>query len=379
VTPTINWSNPANITYGTPLNSTQLDASASNPVSGTNVNGTFNYTPLSGTVLSVGTHTLNTTFTPTDSANYTKASANVSINVTPATPITAGSVLSVGTHILTATFTPTDTITYTPTLTWTPNPLPSIVYGTPLSTAQLDATATYNGQPVPGNFVYTDPIGTPQTSGSGGLIQNSITVTPAVPVLTIQKSAHPTSYDTAGQTITYTYTVTNSGNGDISAPITVTDDKAGTVPIQSSGILSPGSNITGTATYKITDADINTGSVTNVAYATGSINNQPITSPQNIVNVHYEQLTNRVSNNGDYCGVVVPISPGPMMYNSPMSSPMYSSPMYSNEPNGYGSESSDTTEVPNSKSSGHKAKAHLSKHKHKHHTTKHHKTGKKIT
>jgi len=32
-TPTITWSNPANITYGTPLSSTQLNASASNPVS----------------------------------------------------------------------------------------------------------------------------------------------------------------------------------------------------------------------------------------------------------------------------------------------------------------------------------------------------------
>jgi uncharacterized repeat protein (TIGR01451 family) len=94
--------------------------------------------------------------------------------------------------------------------------------------------------------------------------------------LTIQKSAYPTSYDSVGQTITYSYQITNSGNVDISAPITVTDDKAGTVPIQNSGTLRPGSSVTGTATYKITDADINTGSVTNLASATGSFNNQPI-------------------------------------------------------------------------------------------------------
>ena len=79
-------------------------------------------------------------------------------------------------------------------------------------------------------------------------------------------------FDNVGETITYTYTVTNSGNIDISAPITVTDDKFGTVTIQNGGTLSPGSSITGTSTYKITDADINTGSVTNLAYATGSIN-----------------------------------------------------------------------------------------------------------
>ena len=45
--------------------------------------------------------------------------------------------------------------------------------------------------------------------------------------------------------------------------------KAGMVSIQNSGILSPGSSVTGTATYKITDADINTGSVINLASAAG--------------------------------------------------------------------------------------------------------------
>ena len=49
LTPTISWSNPADITYGTALSSTQLDASASVP-------GTFVYTPPSGTVLEVGSN-----------------------------------------------------------------------------------------------------------------------------------------------------------------------------------------------------------------------------------------------------------------------------------------------------------------------------------
>ena len=373
ITPKITWSNPANRIYGTALNSTQLDASTSVP-------GTFVYTPTSGTKLSVGMHTLNTTFTPTDIANYTTASASVLINVTPGTPITVGSILGVGTHILTATFTPTDTITYTPTLTWTPNPLASIVYGTPLSITQLDATAAYNRQTVPGNFVYTDPIGTAETSGSGGIIQNSITVTPNVQnaALTIQKSAYPTSYDDVGQIIRYTYNVTNSGNVGISAPITVTDEKVGTVSIQNSGILSPSSSVTGTATYKITDADINTGSVTNAAYAKGSFNNNPISSPLTVALVHYKQPAKKEEHNGDrdnyggpgyggYGGAVIPM----------ISGPMYGSPMFSGEPNGYISGPS-TTETLNSESNVHKAKAHLSKHKHehKHHTTKHHKTGK---
>jgi len=64
-----------------------------------------------------------------------------------------------------------------------------------------------------------------------------------------------------------------------------------------------------------------TGSVTNLASATGSFNNQPIFSPQNIVTVRYKQPTNDIAHNGGfdnggYGGAVVPI---PMMHSSPMS------------------------------------------------------------
>ena len=56
------------------MSNTQLNASASVP-------GSFVYDPASGTVLSAGTHTLKVIFTPTDTANYTNAIANVTINV----------------------------------------------------------------------------------------------------------------------------------------------------------------------------------------------------------------------------------------------------------------------------------------------------------
>jgi hypothetical protein len=204
------------------------------------------------------------------------------------------------------------------------------------------------------------------------LIFNSIVGPIRIPygnaALTVIKSAYPTSYDDVGQTITYHYTVTNSGNIDISAPITVTDDKFGTVSIQNSGILSPGSSITGTSTYKITDADINAGSVTNAAYAKGSFNSQPISSPLTVALVRYKQPTNDKDNNGrydngDYGGALAPVVPLPVMS---------SSPMYGNEPYG-------PTEIQNSESNVHKTKAHLSKHKHKHkhHSTKHHKNREK--
>ena len=295
----------------------------------------------------------------------------------------------------------------TPTITWN-NP-DDIVYGTPLSNDQLDASASdpISRAILPGTYVYIPPLGKVLSVGQHQLLSVSFAPTDTVhynsatgtahinvipippvpnPALKITKKASPSSYDHVGQTITYTYTITNSGNVDIKGSINVTDDKVGTVSIQGSGILSPGSSVTGTATYKITDADINTGSVTNLAYATDSSNNQPIISPINIVIIHYKHPTNNINNNG---GSNDGFGPGPMMGGPMMGSPMMggpgpmmggpgpmmSGPIYGNEPYGYGSELSGTTEVPNSDSNGHKTKAHLSKHKHKNHS-KHHKTKK---
>jgi sugar lactone lactonase YvrE len=99
VTPTITWTTPAAITYGTALSSAQLDATAS-------VAGGFSYNPPLGTVLSVGQHTLSATFTPTDATDYTSATATVSITVTRATPavkVTPSSASISATQALTVT------------------------------------------------------------------------------------------------------------------------------------------------------------------------------------------------------------------------------------------------------------------------------------
>ncbi len=73
-TPQITWANPAAISHGTRLSSTQLNAKA-------NVAGRFVYSPAAGTVLSTGTHTLTATFTPSYAADYNSATATVSITV----------------------------------------------------------------------------------------------------------------------------------------------------------------------------------------------------------------------------------------------------------------------------------------------------------
>jgi len=84
--PTLTWTNPANITYGTALSGTQLNATAT--YSSTNVPGTLTYSSPSGAVLNAGnSQTLSVTFTPNDTNSFLPVTTNVAINVLKA-PLT---------------------------------------------------------------------------------------------------------------------------------------------------------------------------------------------------------------------------------------------------------------------------------------------------
>jgi len=72
--PTLTWATPAAISFGTALSSTQLDATAAVP-------GAFVYTPAAGSIPSVGNDTLAVVFTPTDTTDYTTATASVTLLV----------------------------------------------------------------------------------------------------------------------------------------------------------------------------------------------------------------------------------------------------------------------------------------------------------
>jgi hypothetical protein len=132
-TPTITWVTPAAISYGTKLSGTQLDASST-------VAGTFAYSPASGTVLGVGNNSLTATFTPTNTTDYTTATASVTLTVNKGTPA----------------------------ITW--GAPKAITYGTALSATQLDATAT-----VAGTFAYSPAAGTVLSAGQQTL---NVTFTP---------------------------------------------------------------------------------------------------------------------------------------------------------------------------------------------------------
>ena len=138
--PMITWATPVAITFGTALNATHLNATASVP-------GVFVYSPTLGTVLNAGNQTLTATFTPADTVNYAGAIAQQTISVGKIAPVLSwvapspinygtaldstqlnaatgsvagtfsyspgpGAVLGIGAQTLTATFTPIDTVNY---------------------------------------------------------------------------------------------------------------------------------------------------------------------------------------------------------------------------------------------------------------------------
>lgn len=143
------------------------------------------------------------------------------------------------------------------------------VAGTEPAYATIDNTATaagdYNGDPVVSNTATVN-----------------VDVAPALPALEVTKIATPDNNVAAGTTVTYTYTVRNSGNqtltnvslndvhtGSGTAPeptneILTTDANAandstdGTANDGVWSTLAPGDVITLTSTYTITQTDVDT-------------------------------------------------------------------------------------------------------------------------
>src|SRR3954451_10138850 len=87
----------------------------------------------------------------------------------------------------------------------------------------------------------------------------------------IDKTSPDTAYAAIGDVLHYSYLVTNSGNVTLPGPFSVTDDKATDESCPATVSVAPGASISCTATYAVTQADLDVGSVTNVASATDGI------------------------------------------------------------------------------------------------------------
>lgn len=96
---------------------------------------------------------------------------------------------------------------------------------------------------------------------------NSASDTDGLNLLTIDKTATENHYDTLGTIIHYNYKLTNSGTSVLNAPFTVTDDRTTATCPPTPASLSPGDSLNCTAEYTIVQDDIDSGSITNHAYA----------------------------------------------------------------------------------------------------------------
>jgi hypothetical protein len=301
-TPTITWTPPADITYGTALSTTQLDASA-------DANGLFTYTPPSGTVLAAGNNqTLSTTFTPQDLIDYNSVSAHVAINVNKATlTVTADNqsrVFGADNPTLSATIT-------------------GFVNSETLATSGVTGRATLSTTATP-----TSPVGTyPITPSQGTLAASNYTFVFASGTLTVARdattttltsSANPTS---ANQSVTFTAVVTANAPG-IGIPAGAIQFQVDGVNLGSAVTLSGGTASITTSTLPVgvhTITALYTNSDGNFLDSSGALPGQVVQGPVLVfkVNAGVDASSRGVPGNAITFEAVGPSTPpgvGPFTY-----------------------------------------------------------------
>jgi uncharacterized repeat protein (TIGR01451 family) len=155
----------------------------------------------------------------------------------------------------------------------------------------LNYTTTYscvdtaNGnKPVASGTGQSFDLPFPATTGISPNVVCTFKNTPRAPGITLKKSVEETTL-TLGETLHYSFLVTNTGDVPL-APVTVSETEFtghGTPPSVScpagADSLAPGASVTCTATYTVTQTDVDDGTVNNTATATGiTPAHEPITS-----------------------------------------------------------------------------------------------------
>jgi uncharacterized repeat protein (TIGR01451 family) len=227
-----------------------------------------------GSVTNVASATNGSVTSPTDTVTVTAVRIPALAIVKTATPTTYDSIDDVinysyvvrntGNVTLSGPFTVSDdkVIVSCPTGDLAPGASITCTASYTITQADLDAGSVTNVASATNGTVTS-----PTDSETVTAVQNA--------ALTILKTATPTTYSAVGQVINYSYLVTNSGNVTLSGPFTVSDDKTTDEDCPNTVSLAPGASVTCTASYTITQADLDAGSVTNIASAT----NGTVTSP----------------------------------------------------------------------------------------------------
>jgi len=141
-----------------------------------------------------------------------------------------------------------------------------------VDTGSLNNTGTATGTPPTGpNVTATSSVTIPATQ---------------TPALTVVKTSLDASFAVAGTPLHFSFLVTNTGNVTLTG-IVIDDALAGTSdPVCRAVVLAPAATTTCTAVYIATQGDVDAGSVTNTAEATGTPpNGSPVTSPPSTVTV----------------------------------------------------------------------------------------------
>jgi LPXTG-motif cell wall-anchored protein len=148
-----------------------------------------------------------------------------------------------------------------------------------VNAGSISNSATATGTPLSG----VPPVSPPSTT--------TVAITPA-PGIAVVKSASPSDEAsfTVGQVITYSFVISNTGNTTLTnvtpteGTFTGSNGPLATVCPAGAASLAPGAQVTCTASYTLTQADVDAGSVTNTATATGTppSGNPPVSPPSTV-------------------------------------------------------------------------------------------------
>jgi uncharacterized repeat protein (TIGR01451 family) len=209
------------------------------------------------------------------------------VSDTITTEVTSTNIITLSKSVTPTLVVPGGTVTYTITLTNSGNSMATInltdvlhpdfsppVYnqsglslpGRTLSTSGTVTTAVFTATaPITPGFYYNRAI-TATYDLTQATISNIAPVQVVSAVITMTKIAN-VSLANMGETITYTYTITNAGNITLTN-ITLTDNVLGIIT-PATTTLGPTASTTGTATTLVTEADL-PGPITNTATVTGT-------------------------------------------------------------------------------------------------------------
>ncbi len=199
--PVITWPQPGPVPAGTVLSAAQLDATA-------NVPGTFTYNPAAGTVLQQGTQTLTANFTPSDSQEYSSASASTTINVTGST-IQAATLTAVRISGSSTTVQTGQSIQFSATAVYSDNSTKDVTGAAGWSSSNSAVAAVRSGT------VSGVAAGTAQISASYNGVSSApaaITVNAPEPTLTAVRISGSSTTVQTGQSIQFSATAVYSDN-----------------------------------------------------------------------------------------------------------------------------------------------------------------------